>query len=200
VLVGVAIRIAQSMGLHRDGPIFGINPLETEIRRRLWYEICLLDLRTAEEHGSDPGISTQSYDTKLPLNIEDTDILPNSAYPIIPRKGFTEMTFSLIRFEVLDCFRIVVKSTPGAVKVKGVEQLTLEEKEKMLDELALKLAVEYQVGLDLSVPIQGITDMVIRLMIGRALLSLYHPLRHFKDGSLLSQEKKDMYAYSPGYA
>lgn len=188
------------MGLHRDGPIFGINPLETEIRRRLWYEICLLDLRTAEEHGSDPGISTQSYDTKLPLNIEDTDILPNSAYPIIPRKGFTEMTFSLIRFEVLDCFRIVVRSTPGAVKVKGVEQLTLEEKEKMLDELALKLAVEYQAGLDPTVPIQGITDMVIRLMVGRALLSLYHPLRHFKDGSLLSEEKKDKYACSLSHA
>ncbi|CUS07130.1 unnamed protein product [Tuber aestivum] len=191
VLVGVAIRIAQSMGLHRDGESFNINPLETEIRRRLWYEICLLDLRTAEEHGSDPGISTRSYDTKLPLNIEDTDILPNSAYPIIPRKGFTEMTFCLIRFEVLDCLRVVAKSTPGAGKVKGAEQLTLGEKEKMLDELASKLRTKYQAGLDLTIPIQKITDMVIRLMVGRALLSLYHPLRHFKDGSLLNQEKKD---------
>ncbi|PWW71895.1 hypothetical protein C7212DRAFT_230651 [Tuber magnatum] len=191
VLVGVAVRIAQSMGLHRDGERFHMSPLETEIRRRIWYEICLLDLRTAEEHGSDPGISTRSYDTKLPLNIEDTDILPNSTPPIIPRKGFTQMTFCLIRFEVLDSLRVVAKSTPGAGNVKGVEQLTLEEKEEMLDELALKLATKYQAGLDLTVPIQKITDMVIRLMVGRALLSLYHPLRHFKDGSLLNQEKKD---------
>ncbi|KAG0134197.1 hypothetical protein HOY82DRAFT_554325 [Tuber indicum] len=191
VLVGVAIRIAQSMGLHRDGSIFRINPLETEIRRRIWYEICLLDLRTAEAHGSDPGISTQSYDTRLPLNIEDADILPNSAYPITPRKGFTEMTFCLVLYEVLDCLRVVLRSTPGAVKVKGVEQPTLEEKEKMLDELALRLAAKYQVELDLTVPIQKITDMVIRLIVGKALLSLYHPLRRFKDGSLLSQEKKD---------
>lgn len=36
-LTGLALRIAQSLGLHRDGSKFGLSPFDTEMRRRLWW-------------------------------------------------------------------------------------------------------------------------------------------------------------------
>jgi hypothetical protein len=36
-LTGLALRIAQSLGLHRDGTKFGLSPFDTEMRRRLWW-------------------------------------------------------------------------------------------------------------------------------------------------------------------
>lgn len=191
--------MAQSMGLHRDGTLFGIPPLETELRRRLWFEICILDLRTAEDHGSEPSISTQSYDTRPPLNVEDPDLVPGDVPWPDERKEFTEMTFCLMRFESLEYFRNAMGSTPGAAKVKkGVEQqLTLEEKESLLGELSARMHEKYLKGIDLDQPIQRVAFMASKVIVGRALLALYHPLRQFKQGKLLSQEKKDKYGGSP---
>ena len=41
-MTGLATRIANAMGLHRDGAQFGLPPFETEMRRRLWWQVCTL--------------------------------------------------------------------------------------------------------------------------------------------------------------
>lgn len=56
-LTGLVVRIAQTLGVHRDGLHFGLAPFEIEMRRRLWWQICILDVRSSEDHGSDPTIS-----------------------------------------------------------------------------------------------------------------------------------------------
>src|SRR5271170_1556480 len=38
-LSGLAIHLAQALGIHRDGSNFGLDPFETEMRRRLWWHI-----------------------------------------------------------------------------------------------------------------------------------------------------------------
>ena len=75
-LTGLAIRIAQSLGLHRDGTKFGLSPFDTEMRRRLWWQVCILDTRASEDHGSDPSIGDFSYDTEFPMSINDEDLDP----------------------------------------------------------------------------------------------------------------------------
>ncbi|OAF57587.1 hypothetical protein VC83_04854 [Pseudogymnoascus destructans] len=35
-----AIRMAECMGLHRDGETYGLNPIETQVRRLIWYQLC----------------------------------------------------------------------------------------------------------------------------------------------------------------
>jgi Fungal specific transcription factor domain len=52
ILLGVAIRAAQSLGLHRDPSNFSVSLFEAEIRRRLWWYIVSLDSRTGEDHGN----------------------------------------------------------------------------------------------------------------------------------------------------
>ena len=45
-LTGLAIRIANSQGIHRDSAQFGLNPFDVEMRRRLWWQICTLGMQS----------------------------------------------------------------------------------------------------------------------------------------------------------
>ena len=46
-MTGLATRIANAMGIHRDGAQFGLEPFETEMRRRLWWQVCTLGKRAS---------------------------------------------------------------------------------------------------------------------------------------------------------
>lgn len=73
------------------------------MRRRLWYELCLLDLRIAEDHGAESSISSLSYDTRKPLNLNDEDLTEHHTEMPPPRTGFSEMSFMLLRLQFIDC-------------------------------------------------------------------------------------------------
>ena len=45
-MTGLLVRIATSMGIHRDGAQFGLAPFETEMRRRLWWQVCTIGILT----------------------------------------------------------------------------------------------------------------------------------------------------------
>lgn len=64
-LTGLVVRIAQTLGVHRDGSHFGLKPFDIEMRRRLWWQVCILDARSSEDHGCDPTIVEAQYDTKM---------------------------------------------------------------------------------------------------------------------------------------
>src|SRR5882757_5576283 len=93
---GIALRLAQSIGLHRDGAVMRLPVLLTEIRRRLFWEIRLLDLACAEDCGFLP---THIYgaDTRFPIHCNDDDLRPGDTTPPLERSGFTDMTFVMTR-------------------------------------------------------------------------------------------------------
>lgn len=64
-LTGLVVRIAQTLGIHRDGSHFGLSPFEVEMRRRLWWQVCVLDARSSEDHGCDPTIVEAQFDAKM---------------------------------------------------------------------------------------------------------------------------------------
>jgi len=79
MMTGLVIRMAQALGLHRDGANFQkLTPYEIEMRRRVWLSLCMLDVRASEDQGMEYTIALGSFDTKLPLNINDEDIGPNT--------------------------------------------------------------------------------------------------------------------------
>lgn len=47
----MAIRNGQRLGLHKDLAIKGLTPFEVEMRRRLWYQIVILDTMSAQQAG-----------------------------------------------------------------------------------------------------------------------------------------------------
>ncbi|TDZ66059.1 Bikaverin cluster transcription factor bik5 [Colletotrichum trifolii] len=94
-LIPLLVRLAQSLHLHRDGVSPAISPFEAEMRRRLWWMIVVLDIRAAEDRGTDAAIPRQSYNTRLPYNLDDDDFGPSTTTPLEDKLGPTEMTFCL---------------------------------------------------------------------------------------------------------
>lgn len=52
-LSGLAIRLAQNFGLHREDSFIGLTTFETEMRRRLWWQLAILDAPSAEDYSGE---------------------------------------------------------------------------------------------------------------------------------------------------
>ncbi|EHK20419.1 uncharacterized protein TRIVIDRAFT_192982 [Trichoderma virens Gv29-8] len=99
-MMGIAIRIAQRMGLHRDPDGYGLSPFEVEQRRRLWWTLVSYDRRVGEMTGSTVTALTSGCDCKKPLNVNDSDLHADGKEPPKPHTGPTEMLFALTRVEL----------------------------------------------------------------------------------------------------
>ncbi|KAI0201089.1 fungal-specific transcription factor domain-containing protein [Astrocystis sublimbata] len=99
ILNGVTVRIAQKMGLHRDGELLGLPPFETEMRRRIWWQIILIDTVYAIMSGLGQSLLPRSWDTKQPNNIHDADLYPTMT-TLQPRNGPTDMIYCLVCYEM----------------------------------------------------------------------------------------------------
>ncbi|KAF2805192.1 uncharacterized protein BDZ99DRAFT_396642 [Mytilinidion resinicola] len=97
ILNGLAIRIAESLGLHRDGERLGLSPFQSEIRRRLWWHLLSRDGRSGEDYGlQNTNNLVPVSEVSLPINVDDTDLYLEMQHLPAPKEGWTTMTFSLI--------------------------------------------------------------------------------------------------------
>lgn len=100
VLNGTIVRIAIKMGYHRDGEALKLSPFETEMRRRIWWQLLMHDNKLAALSGLTGSMGIAQWDTKKPLNLNDADLFPTSTEPIQARDGPTEMIFVLMMYEI----------------------------------------------------------------------------------------------------
>ncbi|KAL3430423.1 fungal-specific transcription factor domain-containing protein [Aspergillus tetrazonus] len=172
-------RIAQGLGLHRDGTRFGLCPFETETRRRLWWSIYLLDSRASEYRGIGAQITDGSYDTRLPLNVDDEDMSPESTTPPEERTGFTGITFCLVRCEMTVRYRRLHLQRNGqrnsSSKAGNEDTSQLSWHLHELDQIHIHLQERYLQFCDTSIPLQWVTATVIRLALARSWLIAHIP-------------------------
>ncbi|KAK3332778.1 fungal-specific transcription factor domain-containing protein [Cercophora scortea] len=188
-LTSLVFHIAQAMGLHRDGTAFGLRPLETELRRRIWYYVCLLDVRSSESHGYEPIVHESAFDTKLPLHVNDSDLTPEMTVPPSERDTVTEMTFFLIRCESLraGCWKaassLPTTQLPGRASSAHEEDgdgsnplTTREAREALVENLKKRLQDRYlrHCG-DTSEPFMLVVSTVARLILARTWLKAHYP-------------------------
>lgn len=55
-LTGLALRLVQSLGMHRDGSQFQLSIFEAEMRRKIWWGLCGLDVPASEDHSCASGM------------------------------------------------------------------------------------------------------------------------------------------------
>jgi hypothetical protein len=73
LFISLAMRVAQTMGLHRDPAKFGIEPCEAEYRRRLWWHIIHMDGVVAMSSGLPPLVGDENYwDVRETSEVKDT--------------------------------------------------------------------------------------------------------------------------------
>lgn len=94
------------MGYHRDGEFLNLPPFETEMRRRIWWQIVTYDTKLTMACGfKHSGIPTD-FDTKPPLNLNDADLFPDASGELQSREGPTEMGFVLVMHRIIRHFLI----------------------------------------------------------------------------------------------
>ncbi|KAH8161916.1 hypothetical protein CIB48_g6324 [Xylaria polymorpha] len=178
-LTGLVVKIAQSLGLHRDGTHFdNISPFDIEMRRRLWWAICVLDLRSAEDQGCELTVVERSFDTQFPLNVNDADISPDMTDFPPERIGSTDMTFCLIRYEICALSRKVHTAVSGMAPCPRDSQVTLEEHEEKLLEMYEHIDQKYlrpcpDKETDL---LNWVSATMARLIMSKMSLVIYQPL------------------------
>ncbi|KAK2762312.1 hypothetical protein FQN54_001322 [Arachnomyces sp. PD_36] len=73
LFISLALRVAQTMGLHRDPAQFGISPCDAETRRRVWWHIVHMDGVVAMSSGLPPLVSEEDYwDVRECSEVKDT--------------------------------------------------------------------------------------------------------------------------------
>ncbi|KPM41047.1 hypothetical protein AK830_g5528 [Neonectria ditissima] len=97
ILTGVAVRIGQRIGLHRDGEKLGLPPFEVQMRRRLYYQLLPLDGIASQMSGTGMVMMPDTWDTRPPLNLNDDQIWPGMTETPEEHKGATDMIFCLTR-------------------------------------------------------------------------------------------------------
>ena len=169
VLIAAAIRIAECMGLHRDGEEYGLNPLEIHVRRLIWHTLCFLDIRGCEATGPRPGIHREDFDCKLPLNIDDVQLHPTGKPPESVDR-FTDSTLALIRFEVNEMMRTIWVDRPKIEKRKISLTTLLTKIEKFRTDMTAK----YDHLMDERVPVQKSAKVVKALLMSRLQVMVLH--------------------------
>lgn len=164
-LTALVVHLAQSIGLHRDGAAFDLSPLDIELRRRLWWYICLLDNRSSEYYARESSLRENQvpFDTKIPLLINDADLAAGMTTAPPQRTGPCDMTFCVIRCEATSALRRVNNSG-----------LDLVQRKDILATLQSDLEERFLRHCDNEHPFQLFISIVTRLIIARCGLILLH--------------------------
>jgi hypothetical protein len=92
ILIGVIIRIALRMGLHRDPSHWpNIRPLQAELRRRLWITLYQMDFFTSTQVGLPRIIKDSQCNTRPPTHLFENDLSAEDD-EVPPERQITETT------------------------------------------------------------------------------------------------------------
>jgi hypothetical protein len=181
MMVGIAIRMAISLGLHRDGSNFAnLPPFEIEMRRRVWWALCLFDVRASEDQGTEFTIAVDSFDTKLPLNINNSDIQPDSKQMPSEREGLTDLSISRVSIKTCELSKRMM--------VRGPNAPSLEEQDHMLQKIYQELDdgfLRYSTEPNIS---YWVIVTVSRLLVAKMTLFIYLPVLFSSPSEQLSEQ------------
>ncbi|PNP43921.1 hypothetical protein TGAMA5MH_04205 [Trichoderma gamsii] len=132
-LYGLAVRLAQRQGYHRDAAKVSSNramtPFEAEMRRRTWFVIQSTDLLFSFQNGMPPIITQDVCDVDPPTNLtdddfdEDTKALPAPRPPTDPIPALACITKS----KLCRVMRRVVRHVLAVTPAPYTETLSLDQ-------------------------------------------------------------------------
>ncbi|KAK5999571.1 hypothetical protein QM012_005424 [Aureobasidium pullulans] len=152
LVIGVAVRLAYRLGIHREKNLQGMTVFAAEMNRRLWWQIYLLNrhyVNLCQDIDSSDPAHVLIFDTERPLNLNDADLHPEMTSMPPEREGVTEMLFCSIRYEIGTLVRELLRSgTPN--KIQAIRQLEARLEEK------------YARHCDSSIPLQRVSRCLVK--------------------------------------
>lgn len=175
-LTGTAVRIAQRIGIHRDGETLGLPPFDSEMRRRLFYQILPLDGYASQISGTGITVDSASWDVKQPLSLNDDQLWPGMTHKPEEAKGASEMIFCLARSEI---GALYMKSADGKKPPPLQKSFSWhggeESKMHMIDEMESRIETKYLRYCDILNPLHTLLLGMARSAINAARLRMKLP-------------------------
>ncbi|OAL00982.1 hypothetical protein IQ06DRAFT_178040, partial [Phaeosphaeriaceae sp. SRC1lsM3a] len=194
IWAGVAQRIGQRIGLHRDGAKLGVPPFEAEMRRRTWWQIMMLEGYSQKLAGTGSTSVILIGDVKIPLNVNDSALFLDMKEPPPEHKGPTDMMFFLMRCYVADFLK---RSADAQSNFDGLwNKLTgasvpMSTKDKAIDELEAILEDKFLQYCDKSIPWHFMC-----FELGRSIVSMTRFMAHstgYYSKALEQSEKNNLF-------
>ena len=176
-LVGLAMRIAQGLGLHQEGDGRAFNAFEAEMRRRLFWQIFSLDMRASEDRGNSSVFAEHVSITTMPCNLNDEDFGHESQHPLHSKIGHTDMTYCLLEMDAL--FTISKLNTSLTLAQPGVSNIN--EKEDLVLKYAERVESNYLADGEFSDRRTNLLRMIGQQWTHKLWLSFHYPLHHRKE-------------------
>lgn len=184
-LTGLAIRIAENMGMRIDGSLLGLSPFETEIRRRIWWQLRMHDFRAAELSGQAKFRDFEIDETTpaKPANCNDSEMWPTMSQPPVESTKPTEMIWVALRSDLAT----FAASQKAKVQKMGLPDSLTSEEFSARDDLQIKdgfirgiedmLESKYLRFCDPSNPLQLMALIGGRLSLNLIRFIAHHPRR-----------------------
>jgi hypothetical protein len=125
-LLGSTYHMALSLGCHIDPSNFKLNLVECEERRRCWACVMMLcTLQNTSMRNLAPHYNSSHYSVRMPADVNDFDLTPESASLPIHTGRATQMSYLLLKFRLYDigsriCSRVL---NPIAIDPQVIAEL-----------------------------------------------------------------------------
>ena len=163
------------------------------MRRRLWWQIILLEARGAEFSGVCQTSHGLEWTTRLPLNVNDSTLHPSMKELPAEHNGPTEMMHCLIRYEFGQALkRETGQSTyDGSMKKLSSSEVPVKTKEQAIQSMETLLQQKYLQYCDPSIPLHFISTLVASSILYKMRFRAYHPRHYGARRESVQQSEKD---------
>ncbi|KAJ6789172.1 hypothetical protein PWT90_03296 [Aphanocladium album] len=195
ILCGIALRLAQKMGLHRDGKTLGLSLFETEMRRRLWWHIAHLDFRTSDLLGAKPSLDIHVGDAGVPWNVEDEDLQPSMTEVPKERRAITSITMCLVRCDLTKSLQQLSGSSTSVASWGDIgtnKNMTTADRDALIDDIEDRFETKYLRYCDPSRPLDMLVTCMIRAAICNTRLYAHNPRRFADSGGQVTEAERNM--------
>ena len=196
-LTGLAIRVAEGMGMRLDGTLLGLSPFEAEIRRRIWWQLRMHDFRAAELAGQAKFRDFELDETtpKKPANVNDSDLYPAMPQAAVESTKPTEMTWCVFRSDLAGFAATMKAKMQNSSKATFVSEEyaamdDLKVKDGFIMELEDMVETKYLRFCDPSQPLQLLTLLGARLATNLIRFMAHHPRRWAKLDHVPTSEQR----------
>lgn len=134
-LLGSTYHMALSLGCHIDPSSFKLNLVECEERRRCWACIMMLcTLQNTSMRNLAPHYNSSHYSVRMPADINDFDLIPESASLPIHTGRATQMSYLLLKFRLYDigskiCSRVLNPITIDSKVIIDLDRALIHERD-----------------------------------------------------------------------
>ena len=183
-LSGTALRIAEGIGMHLDGTLLGLSPFETEMHRRIWWQIRTYDFRAAELAGQSKfrDFVVDARTPKHPANVNDYNLYPSMPQAPIEATRPTEMMWIMFRSDMAN-----FAATHNMTMQKEGKPWIISEEDASMDNLTVKddiikgmedmFETKYFRFCDPTKPLHMLTLVAGRMALNLIRFNCHHPRR-----------------------